>query len=785
MMTAPRSAAAGGLHKNNAVFLQSFAVQEAKRRAAKQKPTLSIEEHAAHRAQLTDVLFIKPKYSGETEINISGIFRKWLRYCTDLEVGDWKATIQNLKRETTQDFVLYMCERYNITSWGSIEEYIRQFQQLYTTVNGRYMDRNHSKEVYKYYRRVCIPRFGHRPPNIDGKPVLNVDNLRVILTFNIAFDTSIFPGERHRISLAGCYQLLCYTGARPAELVDGERKKPKDNSLDELFGHKTSHSSSMENGTDPELSSNEKANLVEGLLTQETMGRGRPKALCYEDILMMIVRHPVTGRCIPAMAIKFIHHKGADNKPRPTIFFFTPTRKLLFCAVSTILALALHDDAFDAPSLTTASAIFGSRPPSYMVCTPLRWKASKLKIPVFRRYRGANLSEDEAMLYSKLRDDIGDQSLNSGHERRWTPRFARRGASNAANGDAPDSVRDQMMRHDPQFATFHHAYLNEIANFDLQNAFLEEEKQSQLFRLFAHVSLTRDPRATADMVPEEVWASLPPDPEIVKLEEERAELKEGNYRIDGHIHEEKIRQLTQEIRKKRSQRDRQVVKQYREHYFYNRPTWDIERQAQGEEEEEFSEPIINVTIPERARLGEIFCHQPDDLTEDQIFQLKIETVDLMVALCDKRETIKRNCIKERVKAYPFVKTEPLEIEYETPPIPNRFPLLLHAAQCPDCIGDERLSCEERTFTYCRPTVMNDHFDDQHLTKREQAERSGEKIRCEHPKCRDLKFQHINHFRNHVQKVHGVTLRSSEQVQQRRQRKERRRQMVRKQGLLVS
>jgi hypothetical protein len=79
-MTAPRSAAADGLHKNNAVFLQSFAVQEAKRRAAKQKPTLSVEEHAAHRAQLTDVLFIKPKYSGETEINISGIFRKWLRY---------------------------------------------------------------------------------------------------------------------------------------------------------------------------------------------------------------------------------------------------------------------------------------------------------------------------------------------------------------------------------------------------------------------------------------------------------------------------------------------------------------------------------------------------------------------------------------------------------------------------------------------------------------------------------------------------------------------------------
>ncbi|KAM5350164.1 hypothetical protein ACJ41O_006669 [Fusarium nematophilum] len=259
------------------------------------------------------------------------------------------------------------------------------------------------------------------------------------------------------------------------------------------------------------------------------------------------------------------------------------------------------------------------------------------------------------MPYSKLRDDIGDQSLNSGHERRWTPRFARRGAGNAANGDAPDSVRDQMMRHDPQFATFHHAYLNEIAYFDLQNAFLEEEKQSQLFRLFAHVSLTRDP--TADMVPADVWASLPPDPEIVKLEEQRAELKQGNYRIDGHIDEEKIRQLTQEIRKKRAQRDRQVVKQYREHYFYNRPTWNIERQARGEEEEEYAEPVINVTIPARARLAEIFCYQPDDLSEDQIFERKIEAVSLMVALCDKRETVKRDRIQQRAKACPSIKTE--------------------------------------------------------------------------------------------------------------------------------
>ncbi|WAO97273.1 Hypothetical protein NCS54_01499300 [Fusarium falciforme] len=124
----------------------------------------------------------------------------------------------------------------------------------------------------------------------------------------------------------------------------------------------------------------------------------------------------------------------------------------------------------------------------------------------------------------------------------------------------------------------------------------------------------------------------------------------------------------------------------------------------------YAEPDINVTIFERAALAEIFCRQPDGLTEDQIFERKIKAVNLMVALCDKRETAKRDRIQQRAKACLSIKTEPLEIEHETLPSPDWFPLLLHTAQCPDCIGDERLSREKRTFTYCRPTIMNDYFD---------------------------------------------------------------------------
>ncbi|EGU72539.1 hypothetical protein FOXB_16952, partial [Fusarium oxysporum f. sp. conglutinans Fo5176] len=290
-------------------------------------------------------------------------------------------------------------------------------------------------------------------------------------------------------------------------------------------------------------------------------------------------------------------------------------------------------------------------------------------------------------------DDRGQQSLDSGHERKWTPRFARRGAGNAANGDAPGSVRDQMMRQDARFMTFQSAYLNEIANFDLQNAFLEEEKESQLFRLFAHASLTRDPRATADMVPDEVWANLAPDPEIVELEEQRAQLKRASTASK------------------------------------HRPTWDIEQQARGEEEEEYTEPVVDVHIPERDRLANILCHQPDGLTEDQVLEQRIEAIQLMVALYDKRETVKRHRVQQNVRtqAQPHIKPEPSEADSEPEHNLNQFPLLMQPGQCLDCIGDERLSLEERAFSYCRPTVRNDHFDDQHLIDRERALQRGEKM----------------------------------------------------------
>jgi hypothetical protein len=94
--------------------------------------------------------------------------------------------------------------------------------------------------------------------------------------------------------------------------VNNERKPPKDGSLGQLFGTKVVMSADA---------MDEDSRKLDELLIREIVKRGRPKALCYEDILMMTVRDPDTGRATLAMALKFIFHKGCDNKPKPYVSY--------------------------------------------------------------------------------------------------------------------------------------------------------------------------------------------------------------------------------------------------------------------------------------------------------------------------------------------------------------------------------------------------------------------------------------------------------------------------------
>ncbi|KFA60716.1 hypothetical protein S40285_09433 [Stachybotrys chlorohalonatus IBT 40285] len=114
------------------------------------------------------------------------------------------------------------------------------------------------------------------------------------------------------------------------------------------------------------------------------------------------------------------------------------------------------------------------------------------------------------------------------------------------------------MQHDPHWTTFYSPCYNHAVEFDIQNAVLRQPNQDRLIKMLMPVSLTRDPRASRDMVLEQVWANISPDPEIVGLEERRAQLKAGRYRIKGQDDEEEIRKRGEKIRNKRAKRDRTI-----------------------------------------------------------------------------------------------------------------------------------------------------------------------------------------------------------------------------------
>ncbi|KAK0727170.1 hypothetical protein B0T26DRAFT_637549, partial [Lasiosphaeria miniovina] len=53
--------------------------------------------------------------------------------------------------------------------------------------------------------------------------------------------------------------------------------------------------------------------------------------------------------------------------------------------------------------------------------------------------------------------------------------------------------------------------------------------------------------------------------------------------------------------------------------------------------------------------------------------------------------------------------------------------------------------EERTFRYCRPTKINDYFDDNHLEAKERSEQLGQPITCNDKRCKDIQMHTLDHF----------------------------------------
>ena len=133
------------------------------------------------------------------------------------------------------------------------------------------------------------------------------------------------------------------------------------------------------------------------------------------------------------MAIKFIHHKGHDNKLNSNREWFilpslwpqsfhsdsvvaglssSSTRPEESCSITLVITLALLDSTFESQSLTSVESVFDAQVPDGPEYLPLQWKKEWLNRPVFR---GSNDDHSNPMSYRTLHDYMKDHSLEMGY----------------------------------------------------------------------------------------------------------------------------------------------------------------------------------------------------------------------------------------------------------------------------------------------------------------------------------------------------------------------------------
>jgi hypothetical protein len=304
------------------------------------------------------------------------------------------------------------------------------------------------------------------------------------------------------------------------------------------------------------------------------------------------------------------------------------------------------------------------------------------------------------------------------------------------------------MRYNPQTGVFCRSYINEKIRFIVQDAVLDQPTDVGFLRAFTHMSLTCDLRAPID-VPEEIRKALPPDPEIMELTREREEYKRqyGSYsRAPPEIRKE-CEQLRRQIDSLQKQHDRAIKIEFRRDYFDRIHDEELERQLKKVPTNEYVEPIVHHQLPERTRVQEVLCDLSRDLSPSKIISRRICAIDFIIALSSRQEQEFPHSNHSSRASSESPKDQSL---YE-----DHFPLVCKKTQCIICIGDDRSTYEYRTRTYTTPHKMMNHIDS-HLKEVPKSQR----ISCTHPVCQSegLVLQHLQHFKNHVQTVHGISLR---------------------------
>lgn len=207
------------------------------------------------------------------------------------------------------------------------------------------------------------------------------------------------------------------------------------------------------------------------------------------------------------------------------------------------------------------------------------------------------------------------------------------------------------------------------------------------------------------------------------------------------------RDLAKRIRSLRASHRTRALTKLREQYFEHKDDAVIEQQLSGKAapvlDARHGETASRLVLLERAQIAALFAARPTDTTSAQHLQDMLQAVQVMVALCRRKEG---GGPRGHGAQDPALSSSP-------PPTPRTqetcVPTECQALQCLFCLSDMRLVSVDRHRSWSSLQRLWNHVDN-HLRRFDN--------RCPHPACDGLVFNHVAHFKNHALVAHRSRLR---------------------------